>query len=75
MFHQYVTNVSKNVKANKTDQAVFSYYIAGAIGSSIGVLHKWIAEDYATPAEQVADVLAQIFMTGILPWISGEEPA
>lgn len=68
MFHQYVTNIT-NVSASfrKSTNTSFSYYVAGAIGSTLGVLHKWIAEDFASPAEDIAGILAQIFVLGILP--------
>ena len=70
MFHQYVTNVSHTTTIDDSRKNAFSYYIAASIGSTIGILHKWIAEDYATPAENVAGILAQIFLTGVLPYLS-----
>lgn len=71
MFHRYVTDIS-NVSAapGKKGQVSFSYYVAAAIGSTLGVLHKWIAEDFASPAEDIADILAQIFVSGILPYLN-----
>ncbi len=71
MFHQYVTNIS-NVSAafGQKGQISFSYYVAGAIGSTVGVLHKWAAEEFASPAEDVADILTQIFISGILPYLN-----
>ena len=70
MFHEYVTNVSHNAVSKNINPSKFSYYIAGAIGSTIGVLHKWTAEEFATPAEEVADILSQIFLTGVLPYLN-----
>ena len=70
MFHQYVTNVAHTAIKDDAKSVTFSYYIAGSIGSTIGVLHKWIAEDYTFPAEKVADILAQIFISGVLPYLS-----
>ncbi|MBR6222513.1 MAG: TetR/AcrR family transcriptional regulator [Lachnospiraceae bacterium] len=69
MFHRYVTDVSHTVVSKKDYQIEFSYYIAGAIGSTIGVLHKWITEDFKIPAEDIADILATIFLTGVLPYL------
>lgn len=69
MFHQYVTNVSHTVAHSEQKYVEFSYYIAGSIGCTIGVLHKWIAEDFTTPAESIADILSQIFLTGVLPYL------
>ncbi len=71
MFHQYVTNISStSASYGRNNQVSFSYYVAGAIGSTLGVLHKWIAEDFASPAEDVAGILAQIFLSGILPYLN-----
>ncbi len=71
MFHKYVTEVSQvAMPSGSSSRGSASYYIAGAIGSTIGVLHKWIAEEYASPAEEIADILARIFLTGILPHLN-----
>ena len=72
MFHQYVAEVSDNVAALHR-RVNFSYFIAGAIGTTIGVLHKWTAEDFATPAEDIADILSGIFLSGILPYLNTEK--
>ncbi len=71
MFHRYVRDVSQEsaVRGDGSD-GTYSYYVAGAIGGTIGVLHKWIAEDYASPAEKVADILARIFLSGIMPYLN-----
>ena len=69
MFHRYVTKLSSS-DSNIKKGATFSFYIAGAIGSTIGILHKWIAEDFTSPAEKVADIMSQIFLSGILPHLS-----
>ena len=67
MFHKYVTDLTQTVPDPSVDKVTFSYLIAGTIGSNIGVLHKWTAEDFATPAEDVANILSTIFVSGILP--------
>ena len=72
MFHQYVTKISHTAAMDEKSYISFSYYIAGAIGNTIGVLHKWIAEAYEAPAETIAEILAQIFISGVLPYISGK---
>ena len=69
MFHEYVTEVSHNAGVRQTD-ADFSYYLAGAIGCTIGILHKWIAEDFASPAEKIAEILSGIFLAGTLPYLN-----
>lgn len=69
MFHKYVTTVTDtnaNVAISRND---FSFMIAGAIGSTVGILHKWTAEDFSSPAEYVAEKLTVIFMNGVLPFL------
>ena len=73
MFHKYVTDVTPASISTPKSRAEFSYLIAGAIGSTIGVLHKWTAEDFATPAEDIAEILSKIFLSGILPYLSGSK--
>jgi AcrR family transcriptional regulator len=67
MFHCYIVKVSQGKTSDQQSQEAFSYKIACAIGSTIGVLHKWIHEDYRVPKEEIADILADAFLTGILP--------
>ncbi|MBQ3664895.1 MAG: TetR/AcrR family transcriptional regulator [Lachnospiraceae bacterium] len=69
MFHRYVTQVTQNSCSSKSNRETFSYMVACSIGSTIGVLHKWIAEDFKTPADTIADILTNVFVTGILPFI------
>ena len=69
MFHKYVSNLTNTKVSFVNSKETFSYLIACTIGSTIGVLHKWIAEDFETPADTVADLLAQVFITGILPYL------
>ena len=70
MFHKYVSEVTSASISGQQARSEFSYLIAGEIGCTLGVLHKWIAEDYRTPAEDVADILSRIFLSGILPYLS-----
>ena len=72
MFHRYVVDVTTSSISAPQDRVEFSYLIAGAIGSTLGVLHKWTAEDFATPAEDIAEILSKIFLSGILPYLSGK---
>ncbi len=69
MFHKYVTEVSDQNPDKKVSGEQFSYMIAGTIGSTIGILHKWIAEDFASPPENIANILTTIFLNGVLPFI------
>lgn len=70
MFHRYVTDVIQNRAPSGHNKEQFSYIIASSIGSTIGVLHKWTVEDFRVPAETIADILTQVFMEGMLPFIS-----
>ncbi len=74
MFHRYVTKVSQTGFLGKGDTVTYSFYIAGAIGSTIGILHKWSAENFSSPAEEIADILATIFMSGIMPYLDPDIP-
>ena len=69
MFHKYVTEVTSTSPNRKQSKEKFSYLIAGVIGTTIGVLHKWISEDFTESPENLADILAQIFVTGFLPYM------
>ncbi len=69
MFHHYVKQVTQTTFSAENKKEEFSFMIACSIGSTIGVLHKWTAENFKTPAEQVADILTKVFITGILPFL------
>ncbi|WP_408071327.1 TetR/AcrR family transcriptional regulator [Butyrivibrio sp. JL13D10] len=69
MFHQYVTQMTDIQTNKKVSKEKYSFMIAGIIGSTIGVLHKWTAEDFESPAENIADILTTIFLNGILPFM------
>lgn len=70
MFHRYVTEVMQNTAPSCHSKDEVSYMIACTIGSTIGVLHKWSNEDFRVPAEVIADVLTQTFISGMLPFMS-----
>ncbi len=70
MFHRYVSDVVQNKSPSEHSKEEFSYMIACAIGSTIGVLHKWSVEEFKVPDEKIADMLTKVFMTGILPFMS-----
>ena len=69
MFHKYVAEVSQTGAMNIRNKQHFSYMIAATIGSTLGVLHKWTAEDCETPAEEIAEILTGIFLNGVLPFM------
>ena len=47
-----------------------SYVITCAIGSTIGVLHKWTRDNFDLAPEVIAEILTQIFLSGMLPLLS-----
>lgn len=69
MFHKYVAKMSETVSENIKNKQQYSFYIAATIGTNLGVLHKWTAEDCSTSADEVADILTTVFMNGILPFL------
>lgn len=70
MLHQYVTNVTRTTAPSHSSKEEFAYMIACAIGSTIGVLHKWIMEDFRSSPETIADILTHAFVGGMLPFMS-----
>ena len=68
MFHQYVTELT-SAPGRRQSKETFSYLIAGMIGTTIGILHKWISEDFLESPDVLSDILAQIFITGFLPYL------
>ena len=69
MLHRYVTETMHKKTPSKENRNEFSYVIACSIGSTIGILHKWARENFQVPAEVIADILTQTFMSGMLPLI------
>jgi ABC-type Mn2+/Zn2+ transport system permease subunit len=72
MFHRYIMEVTQKTPQDQHTKEEFSYLIACAIGSTIGVLHKWIHENFRVSMEVIANIMTQAFMSGILPFISKE---
>lgn len=70
MFHNYVTKVTQNTSPSGHSKEELSYMIACTIGSTLGVLHKWTSENFQPPAEVVADILTQVFISGMLPFMT-----
>ena len=69
MFHRYVSKVSDTITDSNISKETYSYFIAGIIGCTVGILHKWTADNFEASSESVADVLATIFLNGILPFL------
>lgn len=69
MFHRYVSETGKDGDVIPKSREHFTFLIAGTIGFTVGVLHKWSAENFESSAEDVADVLAEAFLNGVLPFL------
>ncbi len=70
MFDKYMRQVTDDESYHIQDKKIASYYIASGIGSTIGVLHKWSSSDFAASSDQIADILTEVFLKGILPGLS-----
>ncbi|WP_026517205.1 TetR/AcrR family transcriptional regulator [Butyrivibrio sp. MC2021] len=70
MFHRYVKDVTDTAPGQTGSKEEFSFLIAGTIGCAIGILHKWILENYKTPPSEVALILAKIFLGGVYPYMN-----
>ncbi len=70
MLHSYVTNVTCATASSQCSKEEFAYMIACLIGGTIGVLHKWITEDFCSSPETIADILTHVFVGGMLPFMS-----
>ena len=69
IFHKYVSELTSSSQNRKQSKETFSYLIAGMIGTTIGILHKWISENFFESPDVLSDILAQIFITGFLPYL------
>ena len=61
MLHHYVTETTSNSRPAKHTKEEVSYVITCAIGSTIGVLHKWSRDNFNLAPEVIADILSEIF--------------
>lgn len=70
MLHHYVTETTSNSRPDRHTKEEVSYVITCAIGSTIGVLHKWSRDNFNLAPEVIADILSEIFLSGMLPFLS-----
>ena len=70
MLHHYVTDTTSNSSPNEHTREEISYVITCAIGSTVGVLHKWTRDQFDLEPEAIADILSQVFLSGMLPLLS-----
>ena len=67
MLHHYVTDTTSNFKPSGRTKEEFSYVLTCAIGSTVGVMHKWTRDNFNLAPEVIADILSEIFLSGMLP--------
>ena len=70
MLHHYVTATTSSARPGRHTKEEISYVITCAIGSTIGVLHKWTRDHFDLAPEVIAEILTQVFLTGMLPLLS-----
>ena len=70
MLHHYVTATTSSASPDRHTKEEISYVITCAIGSTIGVLHKWTRDNFDLAPEVIAEILTQIFLSGMLPLLS-----
>ena len=70
MLHHYVTETTSNSRPGRHTKEEVSYVITCAIGSTIGVLHKWSRDNFNLAPEVIADILSEVFLSGMLPLLS-----
>lgn len=70
MLHRYVTNTTSLSTPTNHSKDEISYVITCAIGSTLGVLHKWTRDDFNLSPEVIAEILTQVFLAGMLPLLS-----
>lgn len=70
MLHHYVTETTSNSRPDRHTKEEVSYVITCAIGSTIGVLHKWSRDNFNLAPEVIADILSEIFLSGMMPLLS-----
>ena len=70
MLHHYVTETTSNSRPARHTKEEVSYVITCAIGSTIGVLHKWSRDNFNLAPEVIADILSEVFLSGMIPLLS-----
>ena len=70
MLQHYVTDTTSNSRPSERTKEEFSYVLTCAIGSTVGVLHKWTRDNFNLAPEVIADILSEIFLSGMLPLLS-----
>lgn len=70
MFHRYVRETLRHAAANEDEETKkrLAYAIAYALGGVLGILHKWVADDFRDSQEQIADTLTDIFIGGTMQY-------
>ncbi|MCR4745375.1 MAG: TetR/AcrR family transcriptional regulator C-terminal domain-containing protein [Lachnospiraceae bacterium] len=70
MFHKYISEVVPRTPNSKENHEAKAFAIAYTIGGVVGILHKWIKDGFEVPAEEVADLLTDMFSGGTMNYFS-----
>ena len=70
MFHVYAHDTLLAANNPRKGHEKTAYAIAYSIGGVVGVLHRWAVEECCDPAETVADIVTEIFLDGIRPYMN-----
>lgn len=70
MFGKYIKSLTQATSLDPISQTQYSYVIAGSIGTTIGILHKWMKGGCQESTDMIADILTRTFMNGTLQLIS-----
>ncbi|MBQ3797809.1 MAG: TetR/AcrR family transcriptional regulator [Butyrivibrio sp.] len=70
MFDRYMRKVTDDESYHIGNRKNATYFIAASIGSTIGVLHKWSTENFEASEDEIADIMTQAFISGVLPGLS-----
>ena len=70
MENPFLAATTSSASPDRHTKEEISYVITCAIGSTIGVLHKWTRDDFDLAPEVIAEILTQIFLSGMLPLLS-----
>ncbi len=70
MFDRYMRQVTDNESYHMKDRKSAAYFIASAIGSCVGVLHKWSTSGFDASSDEIADIMARVFIMGVLPGLN-----
>ena len=63
MISEYMSGLAE--KENEGDKQSHEYAVAYSIGGVVGVLHKWMKEDFRSQPELIAGYISNVFLNGM----------